>query len=212
MDIIWIIHCHYCADYFNRKPLEEMINTDFILVRDGQGIKGINDHWCIPVSEQSKKLFTYPHARYRIGDTKKRLEKEGYTVTVLDRSTMTRDEQREVFMLTRDASFYSYENLRWLIARADRADQLEEGMKWISVDERLPDANMPVLVRQKTNAPHFENLILAFDGKLWRDFDEWSDELKYQEGEFRSVTHWQPLPAPPVSNLLTPPDEKIGKE
>ena len=66
-------------------------------------------------------------------------------------------------------------------------------MEWISVKDRLPELDEPVLVFSKGDyklsalckeIPTFEETFKAFD--YWEDIDE-----------LHHVTHWMPLPEPP---------------
>lgn len=60
-------------------------------------------------------------------------------------------------------------------------------MKWISVKDRLPEMNVPVLVAG--GEPDLSDIwiMVYIDGS-------WSCP---QEGWGMNVTHWMPLPAPP---------------
>ena len=55
-------------------------------------------------------------------------------------------------------------------------------MKWINVNDRLPEENTPVLVWNKDAV----DIGFIRDGQ-WRDFSE----------VFRHVSHWMPLPNGP---------------
>ena len=78
------------------------------------------------------------------------------------------------------------------------AKGLEDGKpKWISVEERLPEENMSVLLLCKNNA--------IFVGFLGRYYSK-SDELRFlihtalnstKRLNKGRVTHWMPLPEPP---------------
>lgn len=93
-----------------------MIQTDFILVRDGEELTRIS------VSEKAK-LFRGRFFQDDPDESDSYLRSLGYTVTVLDRATMTRDEQREVFMLTKDVSFLSYETVCYWMTRSDKYEE-----------------------------------------------------------------------------------------
>ena len=59
-------------------------------------------------------------------------------------------------------------------------------MEWISVEDRLPDDMVEVLVIADGN------MAIAFHRKgTWSSEDAW---LLYDH----DITHWQPLPPPPV--------------
>ena len=57
--------------------------------------------------------------------------------------------------------------------------------EWVSVDERLPEPNVRVLVYSKV---HKDHLISEIDekGRWWQTYTL-----------LNGVTHWQPLPTPP---------------
>ena len=57
--------------------------------------------------------------------------------------------------------------------------------EWISVEERLPDKNKPVIA-----ADRFGEVFEATYG-----FGRWTPA--YDEYETAAVTHWMPLPSPP---------------
>ena len=62
----------------------------------------------------------------------------------------------------------------------------EKGGEWISVDERLPEQCIPVLVYKNSNSEAYGNMETAyFEKGRWRG----------SCGEF--ITHWMPLPKAP---------------
>lgn len=68
-------------------------------------------------------------------------------------------------------------------------------MRWIKVEDNLPEAEVPVIVFNKTtlNNPILVAKLSIFpDGKIWHEpiYEEWSLHLE-------DVTHWMPLPKPP---------------
>ena len=68
--------------------------------------------------------------------------------------------------------------------------------EWISVDERLPKSNTPVLVFYLSGGfkNPSQNVALYFDGIEWRSLT----------GGYRfdnSPSHWMPLPNPPLAAL-----------
>lgn len=79
----------------------------------------------------------------------------------------------------------------------------EEFMEWISVNDRLPKDDEPVLVYHwedfHITVGYFEAHNVSFyiesdDTKFYTD-DGWETEIPWaQKGR---VTHWMPLPAPP---------------
>lgn len=61
---------------------------------------------------------------------------------------------------------------------------------WISVDDRLPDHNMPVLCVGVNGAPLIgRGFTVMGSGKIFVSKPNW-----------RQVTHWMPLPPPPIPN------------
>lgn len=69
-------------------------------------------------------------------------------------------------------------------------NDLRELWRWISIEERLPDEGMPVLVRHLQ--PNFGGPLLnvaSVEDGLWYEVNEWN--------EICNVTHWMPLPAAP---------------
>ena len=64
--------------------------------------------------------------------------------------------------------------------------QKEKGDEWISVDERLPEQCVPVLVYKNSNSEAYGDMETAyFEKGRWRG----------SCGEF--ITHWMPLPKAP---------------
>lgn len=63
---------------------------------------------------------------------------------------------------------------------------------WISVSERLPEANMPVLVNYHNMIKsNIQSVAIYFDRQRWRQLIGGSDF------DDSSITHWMPLPEPP---------------
>lgn len=73
----------------------------------------------------------------------------------------------------------------WMDAEPTKQTQ-SSNHGWISVDDKLPPTYLPVLVTMT-------------DGKVWQGFlndDEWY-VYGWNKNPF-TITHWQPLPEPPV--------------
>ncbi|WP_171040018.1 DUF551 domain-containing protein [Marinobacter shengliensis] len=70
------------------------------------------------------------------------------------------------------------------IASADKA------VGWISVDDELPDADLPVLVF----APGIDDYEIDFVDVCADTGDEW-----FANDRCRLITHWLPLPKPPAN-------------
>ena len=75
---------------------------------------------------------------------------------------------------------------------------LKEQTRWIPVEERLPVDNQPVLVNVKGYVYpkigwHCHNVYTP----------QWStsDDLYFHDISYGQVTHWQPLPTPPTSDV-----------
>ncbi len=69
--------------------------------------------------------------------------------------------------------------------------------KWISVEDRLPEVDIPVLCLQSSGFEHkiWEQMILIYDGINFVDIDELT--LEISEGYYLNITHWQYLPEKP---------------
>lgn len=65
-------------------------------------------------------------------------------------------------------------------------------LKWISVKDRLPDFDDPVL--------WLDEACNIFVSELDKDGNAWLDGEDLIEGT--KVTHWRPLPAPPNIELI----------
>ena len=77
----------------------------------------------------------------------------------------------------------------------EEIDRLTAANKWVSVSERLPIENKPVLVSVKGYVYpkigwHCHNI----------EIPQWStaDDLYFHDISYSEVTHWQPLPTPPT--------------
>ena len=71
-------------------------------------------------------------------------------------------------------------------------------MEWISVEDRLPEEAEGVILNTATNnlkPVMFGSLYISFSGEI-----RWSivTNRGWQYAEPGIVTHWQPLPDPPV--------------
>jgi hypothetical protein len=77
-------------------------------------------------------------------------------------------------------------------------------MKWISVDERLPDENTCVFAGKAGYYGVFQHSWIDEDaGYQWCkvyetiDFpDEWGKDAEFDD-DYSWITHWMPLPDPP---------------
>lgn len=63
--------------------------------------------------------------------------------------------------------------------------------EWISVKDRLPEESDDVLAYTI-----WDDIVVCF---LEEDSDVWMHTWGYLEKEF--VTHWMPIPEPPIENL-----------
>ena len=74
--------------------------------------------------------------------------------------------------------------------------------KWISVEERLPDAYQPVIVHIR-HTEKWRNTVLTeqplhvVEEDVWLG-DEW---LRNVDGDILEVAHWMPMPEPPKEDL-----------
>lgn len=90
------------------------------------------------------------------------------------------------------------EGLKALQAENDRLKKEVQQMRWIPVEERLPEENVTVLAFNAD--PHAEKYVLAryrtvvHLGCCWCQFDQEYDSWC---ASCWKVTHWMPLPQPP---------------
>lgn len=88
--------------------------------------------------------------------------------------------------------------LEQLQAENDRLKKEIQQMRWIPVEERLPEENVTVLAFNAD--PHAEKYVLAryrtvvYLGCYWCQFDQEYDSWC---ASCWKVTHWMPLPRPP---------------
>ena len=88
--------------------------------------------------------------------------------------------------------------LEQLQAENDRLKEEVQQMRWIPVEERLPEENVTVLAFNAD--PHAEKYVLAryravvHFGCCWCQFDQEYDSWC---ASCWKVTHWMPLPQPP---------------
>lgn len=72
------------------------------------------------------------------------------------------------------------------------------GDGWVSVEDGLPEIGVSVIAYVPAVPDQFNQQILAFDGTLWKEFDENSDDpILDEDAWIVGVTHWQPLPPKP---------------
>ena len=76
------------------------------------------------------------------------------------------------------------------------ADTLLQDEQWISVDDRLPDEPyneseyFPILIAEGSNGAVYE-----------ANYEGQGDFCTSMYGNYPTVTHWMPLPEPPISGL-----------
>lgn len=79
---------------------------------------------------------------------------------------------------------------------AENAALREKGPQWISVEDRLPEPGVPVLVNYigTDELPHADGVVAWTDwGALW-----WEGSLADSEDEVAvPITHWMPMPDAP---------------
>jgi Lar family restriction alleviation protein len=114
----------------------------------------------------------------------------------------------------------------WNRRDGERARSVVEGEEWISVNEKLPPSNRPVIaafrnplgnwrvIRAQYAAPN--TLPVDDDSECAGTYDEasgtyyceagWYEDNEHEEVHWRvddAVSHWQPLPTPPTSTRDT---------
>jgi len=62
-------------------------------------------------------------------------------------------------------------------------------VEWISVNDKLPDKEVYVLVYSKEKG----YAIMYYTGYFWESWDSDSDSIQI----LHDITHWMPLPEPP---------------
>ena len=67
--------------------------------------------------------------------------------------------------------------------------------EWISVDDRLPVKNMPVLVFLTVEMGLINKGLALFDNGMFRHCRYFHHKLNHT-----FITHWMPLPEPPKEN------------
>ena len=80
--------------------------------------------------------------------------------------------------------------------RDGQAAQAAVAAGWVSVDERLPFVRTDVLIARGTGLP-CERTIAFYDPDKYTP--AWRYTSEPSEG-IRGVTHWQPMPAPPLAS------------
>jgi hypothetical protein len=73
-----------------------------------------------------------------------------------------------------------------------RIVELEAANRWIPVEERLPEDLIPVLVKGTSDNPHRAGCEVT-----WCFYHKWTGTL------VNDITHWRPLPEPPVESKQT---------
>lgn len=119
----------------------------------------------------------------------------------------------------------AFENTRW---EKEPCDHFKPKTEWISVDERLPESGVHCLISctvKRINGTHgqyicvgyyaekFKHLAYGVDDDCVSEYNEEDDEFYISEGWYEViknwddygfvaiddfVTHWMPLPEPPV--------------
>lgn len=71
--------------------------------------------------------------------------------------------------------------------------------EWISVEDKLPGKDTPVLVYQPNERKELECFVCAYDGSNWREYEIHKSDTMYEALTwFDEVTHWMPLPEGPL--------------
>ena len=73
--------------------------------------------------------------------------------------------------------------------------------EWISIKDKMPEINTPVLCYQKNNYYQFKQIIAGYDGKFFRPFYNGEDDNILLDGnsKYLQITHWMPLPEKPIN-------------
>lgn len=71
-------------------------------------------------------------------------------------------------------------------------------MEWISIKDKLPPKNKPLLCYQKNKYIQFRQLILGFDGVEFKEFYKGNDDdIILEDAHYPNITHWMILPIKP---------------
>ena len=68
-------------------------------------------------------------------------------------------------------------------------------MEWISVEDRLPDEAGQYLV-----AFHPCHYDMVYADKTFVGMDSFRGKTSWAQRKYQRVTHWMPLPQPPIGN------------
>ncbi len=84
----------------------------------------------------------------------------------------------------------------------DEIDLICEGCRWISVEDRLPEYGVAVLVIPKDYPNDITAAILVFhdEGWVWEEYARYgflNDPDNYELDDEYNYTHWMPLPPTP---------------
>lgn len=130
----------------------------------------------------------------------------------------TRRIQRRV---SRNTSATLYKLITTTQAEAYADARVAESQRWVSVDERLPDVGVPVLVYIPPGPDcHPSDVNIRFDF-ICPDYEYWHNHSEHYEhyccvakggsgiewsgpSEKAPYTHWMPLPAPPLPGPVEP--------
>ncbi len=78
-------------------------------------------------------------------------------------------------------------------------------MSWVSIKDRLPEYDVPVLVVSKDYPKDVTCATLVYeDGWLWAQYAGYgclSDNKCYEIDDDYQYTHWMPLPTPPKEDV-----------
>jgi len=103
-------------------------------------------------------------------------------------------------MLDKDGDKYCLTETQELYEYFIAGIELKEQDGWISVKDRLPDENVRVIARVYCNKKilidaheHIHHLEGYYSNEWWDSFHE-----RFEDDDLE-VTHWMPLPEPPVS-------------
>lgn len=85
-----------------------------------------------------------------------------------------------------------------LFVKTDSEERDMDIKEWISVKEKLPEKDIPVLVYLPENENQFKQLIVGYDEYGFREFELHDPDLLYDtDGTYQGISHWKYLEKAP---------------